>query len=167
MINREINITKFAKIFGSGPIGLLMSLILLVIAMGVNKQIDFLKISDNQFILNAVFFVMSFITVVLIIWSIKSLPASARGNHLCTSGAFKYVRHPLYASFLSVFNFGLALYLNSYLFILWAVCLYPIWHYVVRYEEKMMIQIFKEEYVEYQKKAGRFFPKLTLKQWNR
>lgn len=162
----ERNITRFAKIFGSGPIGLLMSLILLVIAMWVNKQIDFLKISDNQFILNTTFLVVSFITVVLIIWSIKSLPASERGNHLCTSGAFKYVRHPLYASFLSVFNVGLALYLNSYLFIVWAILLHPIWHFIVRDEEKMMMHIFKEEYGEYQKKTGRFFPKLTFKQGN-
>lgn len=156
----EKNITKFAKIFGSGPIGLLLSLILLVIAILLNGHIDFLKISNNQFILNLIFIVLSLITVILIIWSFKSLPASDRGNNLCTSGAFKYVRHPLYASFLSVFNFGLAIYLNSYIFIFWAILLHPLWHYVVSYEEKMMITFFKEEYMEYQKKTGRFFPKL-------
>ena len=102
-------------------------------------------------------------SLALIIWSVKSLPAAERGNKLCTTGAFKYVRHPLYAAFLSIFDFGLAIYLNSYIFILWAILLHPIWHYIVRYEERLMIDIFKEEYVDYQKKTGQFFPKLALR----
>ncbi len=156
------SVTTFAKIFGSGPVGLLISLILLGVAVWVNKRIDLPVISHNQFVLNSVFLVTSLITVAIIIWSFVSLPATKRGNNLCTSGAFKYVRHPLYAAFLSVFNFGLALYLNSYLFVVWAILLHPIWHYVVRYEENLMVGIFKEEYVAYQKRTGRFFPRLTL-----
>ena len=33
-------VTKFAKIFGSGPAGLLISLVLFFIANWLNKQID-------------------------------------------------------------------------------------------------------------------------------
>jgi protein-S-isoprenylcysteine O-methyltransferase Ste14 len=155
--------TKLAKIFGSGPIGLLISLILLFVAGWLSKRIDFPTISNNQFVLDSIFLVSSLITVGLIVWSVKSLPAADRGNKLCTTGAFKYIRHPLYAAFLSVFNFGLAVYLNSYFFVFWAVLLHPIWHYIIKYEERIMIDIFKEEYVDYQKKTGRFFPKLSLK----
>lgn len=163
MVKRERKITGFAKVFGSGPRGLLVSLILLGIALWARRRVDFLKISDNQAVLNAAFLMLSCITLVLVIWSLRSLPASGRGNNLCTSGAFRYVRHPLYASFLSVFNIGLALYLNSYLFILWAACLHPIWHYIVRDEEMLMVRIFGEDYVAYRKRTGRFFPRLTPK----
>jgi protein-S-isoprenylcysteine O-methyltransferase Ste14 len=100
----------------------------------------------------------------MIVWSVTSLPTTDRGNKLCIAGAFRYVRHPLYAAFLSIFNFGLAVYLNSYIFVLWAVLLHPIWHYVVRYEERLMINVFGEEYFEYQKKTGRFFPRLRYKE---
>lgn len=155
--------TRFAKIFGSGPIGLLISLILFFVASWLNERIDFPKISNNQSVLNSIFLVSILITIGLIVWSVKSLPTADRGNKLCTTGAFKYFRHPLYAAFLSVFNFGLAIYLNSYFFIFWAVLLHPIWHYIVSYEERLMIDIFKEEYVDYQKKTGRFLPKLALK----
>jgi protein-S-isoprenylcysteine O-methyltransferase Ste14 len=152
--------TKFAKIFGSGPVGLLISLVLFFIAFWLNKRINLPPISNDQFLLNSVFIISILISLAVIVWSIKSLPAADRGNKLCTTGAFKYVRHPLYAAFLSIFDFGLAVYLNSYIFILWAVLLHPIWHYIVRYEERLMIDIFKEEYVDYQKKTGRFLPKL-------
>ena len=107
--------TNFSKIFGIGPVGLLISLVLLFIAIWVNKQIDLPPLSNNQSLLNSVFFVSCLMTLAIIVWSFKSLPAAERGNKLCTTGAFKYVRHPLYAAFLSVFDFGLAIYLNSYI----------------------------------------------------
>lgn len=101
-------------------------------------------------------------TLVIIVWSFRSLPTADRGNKLCTSGAFKYVRHPLYAAFLSVFDFGFAIYLNGYIFVLWAVLLHPIWHYLVKYEERTMIDTFGEAYLEYQERTGRFLPKLMI-----
>jgi len=152
--------TRFGKIFGSGPAGLLISLTLFFIASWLNKRINLPPLSNNQFILNSIFIISILMTLTIIIWSVKSLPTSERGNKLCTSGVFKYVRHPLYAAFLSIFDFGLAFYLNSYIFILWAVLLHPIWHYVIRYEERLMVDVFGKSYIEYQKKTGRFFPRL-------
>ncbi len=152
--------TNFSKIFGIGPIGVLISLFLLFIATWVNRQFDLPPLSNNQPLLNSVFFISCLMTLAIIVWSVKSLPAADRGNKLCITGAFKYVRHPLYAAFLSVFDFGLAIYLNSYIFILWALLLHPIWQYLVKHEEEMMIDIFGEAYLEYQKKTGRFLPKL-------
>jgi len=152
--------TRLNKIFGSGPAGLLISLLLFFIANWLNKRINPPPLSNNQFLLNSVFFISILMTLVIIVWSVKSLPAANRGNKLCITGAFKYVRHPLYAAFLSIFDFGLAVYLNSYIFVLWAVFLHPIWHYIVRYEERLMVDIFGEAYLEYQKKTGRFFPRL-------
>jgi len=159
----EMKPTTFQRIFGSGPVGLVISLVLLFLAGWINTQIDLPSLSDNRFLLNALFMATGFVTLVIIVWSFKSLPAADRGNKLCTSGAFRYVRHPLYAAFLSVFNFGLAIWLNSYIFVLWALLLHPVWHYLVRDEEQMMIDTFGETYIEYQKKTGRFFPRLILK----
>ncbi len=152
--------TRFSKIFGSGPIGSLISLVLLFITSWLNKRINLPPISNNQSLLNSIFLVSGLITLVIIVWSVKSLHPTDRGKKLCTTGAFRYVRHPLYAAFLSVFNFGLAVYLNSYIFVFWAVLVHPIWHYLIRYEERLMIDTFGETYKEYQKKTGRFLPRL-------
>jgi protein-S-isoprenylcysteine O-methyltransferase Ste14 len=159
----EKNPTRFHKIFGSGPIGLLISLVLLFIAGWLNRHISLPPLSENRFLLNSIIIVAGLITLVIIVWSFISLPAADRGNKLCTSGAFRYVRHPLYAAFLSVFNFGLAIWLNSIIFIVWAVLLHPVWHYLVRDEEQMMIDIFGDTYLEYQKRTGQFFPRLMIK----
>lgn len=152
--------SRLSKIFGSGPAGLLISLLLFFIAYWVNERIDPAPLSNDRPLLNSVFFVSILLTLAMIIWSVTSLPAAERGNKLSTRGAFRYLRHPLYAAFLSIFNLGLAIYLNSYIFILWAVLLHPVGHYVVRYEERLMVEIFGQSYVEYQRRTGRFFPRL-------
>lgn len=158
-----MKITSFAKIFGSGPVGLTVSLILLLLAFWINERVEPPPILDDRLVRNSILLVSLLITIAVVIWSLKSLPGRDRGNRLCTDGAFKYVRHPLYAAFLSVFNFGLAIFLNSYVFVLWAVILHPVWHYAIRYEERLMVEIFGDEYVEYQRKTGRFLPKLSFR----
>jgi len=157
--------SRFNKFFGSGPVGFSVSLLLLFIARWLNLRIDLPPLSNNEFLLKTIFLVSGLVTLVIIVWSLKSLPAAKRGNKLCTTGAFKYVRHPLYAAFLTVFNFGLAVYLNGYIYILWAVLLHPIWAYLVRPEEELMIEIFGEAYIEYKSKTGRFVPRLMTTRW--
>jgi protein-S-isoprenylcysteine O-methyltransferase Ste14 len=156
------NTLKLKKLFGSGPLGLLISIFLFLATLWLSRRIDFPAISGRRTVLNAVFMLSILIAIFIIVWSFRSLPPSERGNQLCINGAFRYLRHPLYAAFLSSFNFGLAFYLNNYLFLLWALLLHPLWHYVVRSEEKFMLEIFKDEYKEYQKKTGCFFLRWTI-----
>jgi protein-S-isoprenylcysteine O-methyltransferase Ste14 len=153
----------FQKTFGSGPIGVVVSLILLFIAYLINRQFYLPLIPDNPLLLDSIFVAAIVLTLVIIAWSLRSLPAADRGNRLCTSGAFRYVRHPLYAAFLSVFNFGLAIWLNSYVYLVWALLLHPVWQYLVLDEERMMIATFGDAYREYEKRTGRFFPRLMRK----
>lgn len=153
--------SKIRIIFGSGPAGLAVSIVLFIIAFWLTGQIPLPPLSGNQTLLDSVFIIASLLTLAIIVWSVRSLPPADRGRKLCTSGAFRYVRHPLYAAFLSVFNFGLAIWLNSYIMVIWAVLLHPLWHYIVRDEETMMIGLFGDEYREYGKRTGRFLPRLA------
>jgi len=149
---------KYQKIFGAGPRGLFISLFLFLLAVWKNDDIGLPSIIDNYFIRLAILILSIVITNIIVIWSLKSLPPKFRGEYLVTTGAFAYFRHPLYGAFLSFFNFGLAIYLNNYIFIIWAVLLFPIWHWNIRYEENLMIEKFGDEYVNYSKRVSRFFP---------
>jgi protein-S-isoprenylcysteine O-methyltransferase len=88
------------------------------------------------------------------------LRLKSRGRELITTGVFNYFRHPLYAAFITFFDFGIAIYVNSWIFIIWAIIQHPIWHIIIRSEEKMMVEIFRDKYVEYCKITGRFFPRI-------
>jgi len=152
---------NFNRIFGSGPIGLLISLALLLLSFYLKDLLDTPKIFINQDIIRqSIFGLITIISIAVIIWSLVSLNPKLRGKTLIKTGALKYFRHPLYAAFLSFFNFGLAILLNNWIFIIWAIILHPIWHWLVKGEEKALKTTFPNEYEEYCKKTGRFFPKL-------
>ena len=151
---------RYQRIFGAGPLGALISVSLLAFSELLANRFQSLQITSNYEFRSVVFGLLSLITVLIILWSIRSLPPGQRGNTLVTSGAFRYFRHPLYGAFLSFFNFGLAVFLNNWIFIAWAIVQYPVWHRVIRGEERLMQRVFPDQYDPYAAVTGRFFPRL-------
>ncbi|MBN2040470.1 MAG: isoprenylcysteine carboxylmethyltransferase family protein [Spirochaetes bacterium] len=153
---------EFKRLFGSGFKGLIISLILFFITRHYLKNIfNTPDIFDSSFLTRLVIFILlSVVTTGIIIWSVISLNPKLRGKTLITQGAFKYFRHPLYAAFLTFFNFGLAIFLNNWIYIIWAVLLHPVWHILMHEEEKALKKTFPGDYEEYCRQTGRFFPKI-------
>ncbi len=77
---------------------------------------------------------------------------------LSTHGAYSIVRHPLYLSYF-LFFVGLPLALLNILIFLCVLGI-PGYYGVAKAEEKILIEKFGHEYIEYQKKVGMFFPTL-------
>ena len=55
---------------------------------------------------------------------------------------------------------GVALYLNSWFYLLWVLLLHLVWHKLVKQEEILMINTFGDLYKDYARRTGRFFPKI-------
>ncbi|MFX0182655.1 MAG: methyltransferase family protein [Candidatus Hodarchaeota archaeon] len=74
-----------------------------------------------------------------------------------TEGIFQYIRHPLYASY--------CYYFLGIVFILQSLIVFPIligiygYYEHSKYEEEILVNIFGQEYQDYQQKVGRFFPR--------
>ena len=99
------------------------------------------------------------VTAVIVAWSLVALPPSQRGRELAKNGPFHYVRHPLYAAFLIGFNVGLAVFMDGWIFLVWAVLQYPLWSLNIAAEEHLMQQHFGQAYSDYCRTTGRFLPK--------
>lgn len=78
-------------------------------------------------------------------------------QRLVTLGPYGYVRHPSYLSYFLMF-FGL-FFLWPNLFTLFPLVAIPGYFYVTLEEERLLVKRFGDEYLEYQKKTGRFVPK--------
>jgi protein-S-isoprenylcysteine O-methyltransferase Ste14 len=76
---------------------------------------------------------------------------------LMTTGAYGYVRHPLY-SLLIAFNYGVALTFLSIDAVLASTLLLPLWWYVAKAEEDQLMRLWGQEYVEYRKRVPMFLP---------
>ena len=156
----------YERIFGAGPRGLLISLALLAVSWQLESVVSLSNITTNHFFRWVIFVLTTVSSIILILWSVKSLPPSSRGKELVTTGAFRYFRHPIYAAFLSCFNFGLALLLNNWIYMIWAILLHGVWHWNIRSEEKLMKREFPKEYEEYCEVTGRFVPRICGLQYN-
>ena len=81
-------------------------------------------------------------------------------KHVMETGAFHYVRHPLYLSAL-LFYLGMSL-LTMSLFALGVllVMIFPFYQYISSYEEKIAEKLFGKKYREYKARTGKWFPRI-------
>lgn len=103
----------------------------------------------------------------LFLWSVLKRGRYAvswemRENHkLVTSGPYRYLRHPSYLAYFLMF-FGLFFILLNPIALIPLVAI-PGYVCVAICEEQLLASRFGEEYTEYQKRTGRFLPKVRSK----
>ena len=91
--------------------------------------------------------------------SLTPYPSPKINATLKTQGLYSWVRHPIYTSLLFAF-LGLSLYLNSYEHGMVVLGLYLLFLLKSNYEERLLVKKYGIAYENYQRKTGRFLPKL-------
>ena len=150
----------YLRIFGSGPLGVLLTACLLCLVIWLQGHFPSGTLGLPATIRYLFLIAAGAGNLAGILWSFRSLPVSQRGRGLCTQGAYRWVRHPLYASFISVGAPGLAIFLNHWVGLLWVVPLHFMWHLVISIEERSMVAQFGQDYLTYASHTGRFIPRL-------
>ncbi|MGA1863806.1 MAG: methyltransferase family protein [bacterium] len=87
--------------------------------------------------------------------------ATSHAAGILSSGAFRYVRHPLYLGSI-LFYFGMAVSTASLLSLALLAVICVFYNYIAGYEEKMLQERFGEEYINYKKRTGKWVPKISL-----
>ena len=165
MMFMALELTRYQRFFGTGPRGLALGLASFALATWLAPLLDLGSVHGNPALGFGALMAASAVTVAIVFWAVKSLPPGDRGKKLTTTGAFKYFRHPLYAAFLLGFDWGFALYMDDWMFMLWAALQFPLWHWNIVGEERLMQGVFPGEYEAYAAKTGRFFPRISLRFW--
>lgn len=106
-------------------------------------------------------------------WAIASLgefnqPRWARlkqGHRVIKTGAYRYIRHPLYVSKMLAY-LGLFLFFENFLFLLIFLSSVLLLYLQARSEEELLTEVFRGEYRSYQAATGMFLPRV-LSQWIR
>ncbi len=78
---------------------------------------------------------------------------------IITEGIYGHVRHPMYIS-MNIFSFAVALMSSNLLLIVFSVLVILPFPWMARQEESMLLDQFGDEYRDYMKRTGRFFPPL-------
>ena len=127
-------------------------------------KVDIKTISAGQmafFILGLMMMIAGFIIRMFAIVALRRNFSGAlrirEGHTLTTHSIFKYVRHPAYFGAM-VLYIGIPVMLSSILGFLVMLLLVPYLLQRIKYEEKMLIEHFGNEYVEYMKHTKKLIP---------
>jgi len=105
----------------------------------------------------------------LFVWSHRALGRNwspileiRKGHTLITSGPYKFIRHPMYAA-IFIIGTGISLLSSNWIvalsYMLPVICMYLV---RISDEERMMIEQFGDEYIEYIRSTNRLVPKLSI-----
>lgn len=104
--------------------------------------------------------------VVLVAWTHHTLGrqysaefAIQKDHVLITTGPYSRTRHPMYTGF-NLFSLSMAIMSSNLLLLIFAFLIVIPFPWLAREEERMLIETFGDEYREYMRVTGRFFPKM-------
>jgi len=153
---------RLQKLFGVGPVGAAISLLLFALFAWSNRIIDHPVIAVYATPIKYIGVVLIIFGLGLHFWAFLTLRNWWINDQLCTMGPFKYFRHPMYAAWITFISSGITLYLNSWVYVFLILLLHSIWHKLVKKEELIMINTFGDLYRDYARRTGRFIPKMSI-----
>jgi protein-S-isoprenylcysteine O-methyltransferase Ste14 len=80
-----------------------------------------------------------------------------RPAKVVSSGAFRYVRHPLYLGSILIY-LGFTVSTASLFCLAILVVIVLFYNYIAGYEEKLLEAKFGDDYIQYEKKTGKWLP---------
>lgn len=86
----------------------------------------------------------------------------AQSQGVIRKGVFRLVRHPIYLSEIILYLGLLLLNISLASAIVWVIAIFFL-HYISRYEEKLLLDKFGDEYKQYMKEVPMWFPRLCRK----
>jgi len=156
-----MTISRYQKLFGVGPLGMLIGLIFLGFLWLLDRSLNHAKIFARPGALRTIGSVLIVSWICWHAWSIRTISRWWRHDQLCTTGPYRFVRHPIYAGGVLLGATGVAFLFNSWIILPLPVLMYATYSVLVGKEEAMMLSVFGEEYKRYAVRTGRLFPRLS------
>ena len=151
-------------LYGVGP--LLVAPLIITALLGIilthYKKIPILIITPINAILTAIGIILIITGAIFWLTSVKSkIQDKIKANKLETGGIYGIIRHPIYAAFLYASTGIILISKNLYLFplpiIYWAFLALVL----EKTEEKWLLNIYGDDYINYSKKVNRFIPRMV------
>ena len=155
-----MNSSKYQKVFGVGPLGFSSGAVLFVLLWLLDRAFNHVEILNHPRPLRIAGLILIAIWICWHIWCLRTIRLWWKNHMLCTTGPYRFVRHPIYAGGIFLAGFGVALMFNSWTLLFAPLLSYPIWALLVRKEEKMTATVFGGTYKRYADCTGRLVPKL-------
>lgn len=149
-----------------GDLGQLLLLILFLVIWWADSFVLHLSTLSSRYVSRSLrlYFLALTLTAALLLFKSGHVVISG-GKHgappesLVMTGAFRYVRHPLYLGCLLVY-LGLAAATASLLSLAVLIIIFCFYNFIATYEEDFLEKRFGESYLAYQRQTGKWLPGL-------
>jgi protein-S-isoprenylcysteine O-methyltransferase Ste14 len=155
-----MTISKYQKLFGVGPLGALIGAVIFCFLGLLDRTLHHVQIFSSPTPIRAAGLILVLIWICWHAWCVGTISQWWRHDHLCTTGPYRFVRHPIYAGATLLAVVDISLMFNSWIILLLPLFMFPVYSILVRKEEAMMTSVFGEEYQRYAAQTGRLFPRL-------
>ena len=149
---------RLRQFFGVGPIGVVISILILsgLYYLGVVLKIPNIEI--NPTLRSSLIAIFSIDAIYLLIGGNYYLRKSGRGERMAIEGPYSYIRHPIYSVWIYSIAGILSMIFYSWSMIVAVLPLSIIWSWLVQFEERKMLEKFGNKYLEYMDQTGQFMP---------
>jgi len=157
-LKKWFNSKHYMRLWNVGPPGLLFS-VAVIHGLHHAEQVLLLKtFSLSSGWLWGLMTIVELDAIVLLVWVLFSLPPKERGIKLSKKGVYGFIRHPIYTAIVYHMPVLYALSWGSFLILFFLPVHHIIWGKLVEREEKYLIGIFGQEYLDYMNEVPRFVP---------
>lgn len=153
---------KHLSVFGVGPLYTIIVVFVTIVFFYLENKNIIINFHNNIWDMVGNIIGILFIIVGFILWAnaviINKIAKNIRENNLVTSGAYKYVRNPIYTAVMFVLS-GVIFY-HGNIILIPLILFYYIFLSIllINTEEKWLLQVYGEEYINYCKKVNRCIP---------
>ncbi len=148
--------------WGIGPKFTIISLIYAAIVFAIQNTVfsEFRFVIYSTLINRLIGFVLILIGFIIFLIPAFTIDKYFYEGKLYTKGIYAYLRHPIYAAWISFIVPGFVILRGSTLGVTIPIFMYVIFRALIPVEEKYLMDKFGDEYLEYQSNVWAIFPKL-------
>ena len=139
-----------------GVIGMLACVAPLVVGI-INLMFGLSRIPIPRWIMISIGGIVFFIGMIPFILSLKV--AVKGSSNLVTDGIYAHIRHPHYLSNI-IWGFSGTFFFSSWWSLLVFIVSLPVVYYLIRREERKLMQKYGEEYIQYRERVPMFLPRI-------
>ncbi|MBR2240533.1 MAG: isoprenylcysteine carboxylmethyltransferase family protein [Clostridia bacterium] len=147
---------------GVGPIYTISISIITVVSIILTKNISLLNNEISALMIPLIIIGILFILFGIYLWVnaviVCKLDDNIRSNKLVTTGVYAYVRNPIYSAVLLVCTGAIIIANNLYLLVLPVIYWAFLTVLMKNTEEKWLLNMYGDEYINYCKKVNRCIP---------
>lgn len=148
----------YRRIFGVGPVGVLITVVIWLVLYFVEQLFGIPQASISPFFRSVLLIYFATDALYLLIGANYQLRKSERGKELVTKGPYQFIRHPIYSVWIYSFTAMLALWRLSWGLIISVLPLTLLWSWLVQHEEREMYTKYGDKYQKYAEMTGQFLP---------